>query len=214
MPCEMHYGGYPGGTPSIHRKPCLIGRLRRAGFGYRPPAADPSPSAVMKICAALVLASTASSAAAPLDAKPPNFVFVLADDLNWDYKQDRQAIMPTLKKELADGGLYFYNHVAAYPVCGPSRSSMLAGRYAHNTGYVANAAPASVAAWSKIQNDTVGTWMTKAGYYTAFLGKYVNGMECDVPSGWRHWGGLTCPVLHRPGQPVERLGGTYNYMNA
>ena len=43
---------------------------------------------------------------------------VRADDLNWDYKQDRQALMPNLRKQFVEGGLYFHNHVAAYPVCG------------------------------------------------------------------------------------------------
>ena len=145
----------------------------------------------------------------PSSVDQPNFVFVLADDLDFDYKQDRKLIMPTLKRELADGGLQFINHVAAYPVCGPSRSSLLASRFPHNTGYVANGAKASVAHWAKLQNETIGSWFTKAGYYTAFLGKYVNGMECDVPSGWRHWGGLTC--THWNGM---QLGGTYNYYNA
>merc|ERR1711874_785040 len=67
----------------------------------------------------------------------PNFVFVLADDLDFDYKQDRKKVMPTLKRYLSDGGLEFHNHVAVVPVCGPSRSSMLVGRFPHNTGYVA-----------------------------------------------------------------------------
>ena len=90
----------------------------------------------------------------------------------------------------------------------------------------------------------MGSWLTQAGYYTAFLGKYVNSMECDVPSGWRHWGGLTCSNLRTLGlrtkrhwQPMligesidepyhvcgvsyplctggTRLGGTYNYKNS
>ena len=119
----------------------------------------------------------------------------------------RTAVL--LKKMLADGGLQFENHAAVVPVCGPSRSSLLAGRYPHNVGYVANTAAASREAWAKLQDDTIGTWMTKAGYYTAFLGKYVNGLECDIPKGWNHWGGLTC--MKYRGQP---LGGTYNYLNA
>ena len=41
-------------------------------------------------------------------------------------------------------------------------------------------------------NNTVGSWLRQAGYHTAFLGKYVNAMECDVPSGWSYWGSLTC----------------------
>eukprot|EP00730_Choanoeca_flexa_P003259 TRINITY_DN11343_c0_g2_i4.p1 TRINITY_DN11343_c0_g2~~TRINITY_DN11343_c0_g2_i4.p1 ORF type:complete len:385 (+),score=69.95 TRINITY_DN11343_c0_g2_i4:88-1242(+) len=139
----------------------------------------------------------------------PNILFILADDFNFAYKQDRQAIMPTMTKYLAEEGIELHNHQAAVPVCGPSRSSFLAGRYPHNAGYVANGAKASIAAWRRQENNTVGTWLTQSGYYTAFLGKYVNSMECDVPSGWRHWGGLTCSNLN--GAP---LGGTYNYKNS
>lgn len=138
--------------------------------------------------------------------------------------------MPNLHKYLGLGGAEFVNHVVTAPVCGPSRSSLLAGRYPHNTGlccgvglvggaaflfsprilgYVANAAVASVDAWRKQENSTVGTFLTQAGYATAFFGKYVNGMENDVPSGWHHWGGLTGGNIH--GAPV---GGTYNYYNA
>ena len=41
------------------------------------------------------------------------------------------------------------------------------------------------------QNNTVGTWLTAAGYHTAYAGKYVNGMEAHPPSGWNHWGGFS-----------------------
>lgn len=169
-----------------------------------------------------MLAATVTVASAAADSKP-NFVFVLADDLDFDYKQDRKALMPTLDTHLAKGGLEFKNHVAVVPVCGPSRSSMLAGRFPHNTGYVSNQAQASHEAFAAIQNDTLGTWMSKAGYHTAFLGKYVNGLECGlnqgrtgqaIPSGWSHWGGLTCGNNRGPHGIQGALGGTYNYYNA
>ena len=156
-----------------------------------------------------IAASNSIATATASATASPNIFFLLADDLDSDYKQDRKAIMPHLRSYLAEGGLEFVNHAAVYPVCGPSRSSMLAGRFPHNTGYVSNIAKKSTAAWRLLQNDTLGTWMTKAGYYTAFLGKYVNGLECDVPSGWRHWGGLTCTAYRG-----RALGGTYNYGNA
>jgi arylsulfatase A-like enzyme len=146
-----------------------------------------------------------------------------AQDLDFDYKQDRKLIMPNLDRALSKGGIEFRNHVAVVSVCGPSRSSLLAGRFPHNTGYVANARAASMAAWGVLQDETLGTWMTKSGYYTAFLGKYINGMECTVPNGWRHWGGLTCANIKRnvSADGAQRLeeehhpvGGTYNFYNA
>eukprot|EP00756_Hemistasia_phaeocysticola_P050779 Hpha_TRINITY_DN25966_c0_g1::TRINITY_DN25966_c0_g1_i1::g.185369::m.185369 len=124
--------------------------------------------------------------------------------------------MPNLKHYLSDGGLEFVNHVAVVPWCGPSRSSFLAGRFPHNVGYVANGAKESVAAFAKVQNDTIGTWMRKQGYHTSFIGKYVNGLECDVPMGWNTWAGLTCAHM-KPNPYTNRsgaLGGTYNYYNA
>eukprot|EP00730_Choanoeca_flexa_P003257 TRINITY_DN11343_c0_g1_i10.p1 TRINITY_DN11343_c0_g1~~TRINITY_DN11343_c0_g1_i10.p1 ORF type:complete len:299 (+),score=51.60 TRINITY_DN11343_c0_g1_i10:956-1852(+) len=157
----------------------------------------------------IVIFAAALAVAITEAASRPNILFILADDFPYAYKTDWKSIMPTMKQYLADGGAELYNHQVAVPVCGPSRSSFLAGRYPHNVGYVANARKASIKAFTKVENHTIGTWMTKAGYYTAFLGKYVNGMECHVPSGWRHWGGLTCTKYE--GQP---LGGTYNYENS
>ena len=49
-------------------------------------------------------------------------------------------------------------------------------------------------------NDTVGNWLARAGYYTAFLGKHVNNCEWATEQGWSHWGGLinTVRVALRP----------------
>ena len=84
------------------------------------------------------------------------------------------------------------------------------GRYPHNVGYVSNGALDSIAAFAKVANNTVGSWLRQAGYHTAFLGKYVNAMECDVPSGWSYWGSLTCTNIPDFGP----AGGTYNYYNS
>ena len=81
---------------------------------------------------ALLVHLVAALAAPPPPASSPNVVVILADDLDFDYKQDRLAIMPHLRA-LREGGAHFFNHVAAFPVCGPSRSSFLAGRLPHNT---------------------------------------------------------------------------------
>ena len=122
-------------------------------------------------------------------AAQPNIVFVLADDLNADWKSDRLAYMPQLQKHFQQGGTEFVNHVAAVPVCGPSRSSLLLGRYPHNTRYLCNDDFGSVKAFTAEHNSTVGAWLRDAGYHTAFLGKYVNSVS-SVPYGWSHWGGF------------------------
>ena len=145
----------------------------------------------------------------------PNFILVLADDLESDFKQDRHAVMPNLKKMLADGGLKFSNHAAVSPLCGPSRAAMLTSLYPHNNGYMYNRDDEATSSFKdKHQDDTIGAWMTKAGYYTAFIGKYLNGMYCEVPRGWNHWGGLTCKHRKNSKGEKERYGGVYSYYNA
>ena len=94
-------------------------------------------------------------------------VYIMADDLNADWKNNRLDYMPNLKKYFSEQGTEFVNHVAAVPVCGPSRSSMLLGRYPHNTGYKMNSDIPSVKAYVAQHNDTVGNWLKQSGYYTA-----------------------------------------------
>ena len=126
----------------------------------------------------------------------PNVWFLMADDLDANWKQDHSAIMPSLTKYWKKGGIEFVNHVAAVPVCGPSRSSLLTARYPHNNGYKMNSDSPSIDTWcgahnpSSNMNHSVGDWLARSGYYTAFLGKTVNSCESWANSGWSHWGGL------------------------
>jgi len=74
--------------------------------------------------------------------------------------------MPTLRTRLRERGASFPNAVVPQPQCGPSRASILQGRYPHNVGYIGNSDARSVAAYRAVENDTVGTWLTSAGYHT------------------------------------------------
>ena len=52
-------------------------------------------------------AAAAAAAAAAATQTRPSFVWILADDLEADWKQDRKEIMPNLKRALSEGGLEF-----------------------------------------------------------------------------------------------------------
>ena len=119
----------------------------------------------------------------PIAADKHNVVWIMADDLDNDWKDDRLSYMPNLRTGFRDAGAFFENHVAAQPVCGPSRSSLLLGRFPHNTGYVSNDDLDSIANYQAKQNNTIGTWLANAGYYTAFHGKYVNSVQPTFPIG-------------------------------
>lgn len=64
-------------------------------------------------------------------SKPPNFLFIMADDQ--DLKLDSLSYMPLTIKHMQDKGMSFVNHFVTTALCCPSRVSLLTGRQAHNT---------------------------------------------------------------------------------
>lgn len=134
--------------------------------------------------------STTSREAQAITTKP-NFVFILADDM----RRDDLAYMPKTRLLLEDEGMSFSNAYVSNPLCCPSRATIMRGQYAHNTGV-----------WDNI-NDTDGGWqgyksnndnnesnnlatsLSKAGYRTGLIGKYLNGYTKTTykPTGWDNW---------------------------
>ena len=79
----------------------------------------------------------------------------------------------------------FYIHT---PICNPSRSELLSGRYFHNIKAV------DVAEWQMHVNESMVNEATfvrdlkeKANYNTGMFGKYMNVMPQDVPPGFDAW---------------------------
>jgi arylsulfatase A-like enzyme len=138
--------------------------------------------------------SAASSSGQSARAKP-NFVFIMADDLDVEAIQH----MYKLKPLMIDQGVTFANSFAATPICCPSRASMLTGRYSHNHGIWGNGRGANTCfeqfQRSGQEGSTVATWLKAAGYKTGLFGKYLNlypggGPNADntyVPPGWDEW---------------------------
>jgi arylsulfatase A-like enzyme len=144
------------------------------------------------VCASIIAVSVTSLAEAQPNAARPNILFILADDLD----VESATHMPKLKSLITDQGTAFTSAFATYPVCCPSRASILTGQYPHNHQILFNTPP--LGGFAKFRDrggeaSTVATWLQAAGYRTALFGKYLNGYPANtpqhVPPGWTVWHG-------------------------
>ncbi len=115
-----------------------------------------------------------------------NIVFVLSDDHRYDFMSfmdEAPAFLETPNMDrMAKQGVHLANAFVSTSLCSPSRASILTGQYMHHHQIVDNQRP-----------EPDGTvffplYMQKAGYQTAFIGKWHMGHEHDDPRpGFDHW---------------------------
>jgi N-acetylglucosamine-6-sulfatase len=101
-------------------------------------------------------------------SRPPNIVFILSDNLRWDFMGCAGhpfVVTPHLDR-LASEGILFSNAFVTTSLCSPSRASFLTGQYAHTHGVRDNLTP-----WVE-ENVTFLEILKEAGYDTAFIGKW------------------------------------------
>jgi arylsulfatase A-like enzyme len=118
------------------------------------------------LVAAIALMSGAAYAA---DASRPNVLFLMSDDLNnmLGCYGDPLAKTPNIDR-LAARGVRFDRAYCSFPLCGPSRNSLLTGLYPNSTGILAN---------SQIFRQTIPSQVSlpqafrQAGYFAARIGK-------------------------------------------
>jgi arylsulfatase A-like enzyme len=162
---------------------CALILVLNAGCSVlRQPAAGPGAPAV-ELQPVVVL---------PIE-KRPNIVFILVDDL--DQLLNTTEYMPNLQRYLVQEGTRLENFVVSAPICCPSRVTFLTGQYIHNHQVYGNQPPQGGFQEffaSGAENSTIATWLQQAGYYTMFLGKYMNGYpdgdnRTYIPPGWDVW---------------------------
>lgn len=118
----------------------------------------------------------------------PNVVVIMTDDMRADDLQ----YMPHTLHLLADQGVTFRQMLSPYPLCCPARAELLSGQFSHNNGVRGNTWPRG--GYYRLDNtNTLPVWLDKAGYQTAFVGKYLNDYgerdPAEIPPGWDYWDG-------------------------
>ena len=94
-----------------------------------------------------VLPSWANGASTPSDQTRPNVLFIAIDDMNdWAGFLDTHPQIQTPNMDsLATQGVSFTNAHVPAPICGPSRTAIMSGRWPTSTGTTAKHRPASAA---------------------------------------------------------------------
>jgi len=146
------------------------------------------------------------------ETRPPNVIFILADDLRWDAMSSMGH--PFLKTPNIDRmraeGVHFANAFVTTALCAPSRASILTGAYAHNHRVIGNEK-------GEIDHDKMPTFprlLKESGYETAFVGKWHMRMSDRPRPGFDYWlsfrgqGVYTDPVLNENGKVVKATGYT------
>lgn len=116
-----------------------------------------------------LLTCLAASSAIGESPKPPNIIFIMADDLGWGdlecYGQQRIRT-PNLDR-LAEEGMRFTQVYAGSTVCAPSRSVLMTGQHTGHTRIRGNARHPLLP-----EDVTAAEMLKTAGYQTGLIGKW------------------------------------------
>jgi arylsulfatase A-like enzyme len=122
------------------------------------------------------------SAVAPIEpvaeaADRPSIVVIYLDDWSplapWLFSDAGRT--PTLAR-FVRRGTWFRNAIASTPMCCPARGNLLTGKYGHRTGMTGG----DMEAWDP--SAALGVQLQGAGYHTAYVGKYLNGLRKHAPT--------------------------------
>ncbi|HET7445536.1 MAG TPA: sulfatase-like hydrolase/transferase [Solirubrobacterales bacterium] len=162
-------------------------------------------ASLLALLCVIGLRAEGASAAATSAKQKPSFVVIQTDDQTLDqlYAEFTPVggatikAMPYTLELIAGKGVTFSRYYVSYPLCCPSRVSLLTGRYAHNHNVRGNVPPEGGYTGFSIRNaysHNIATWLQGAGYRTIHVGKFLNGYGDEpfdngrtVPPGWSAW---------------------------
>ena len=145
----------------------------------------------------LMIAAAVVWTPAPVGAARLNVLFLIADDLNADLGVYGAPVRSPNIDRLAARGVRFERAYAQYPLCSPSRSSLLTGRRPNATGVLANPAagknPMSPHFRERLPDAvTLPQLFRNNGWFSARIGKlYHYGVPNDIGTSslddYRSW---------------------------
>lgn len=127
-----------------------------------------------------VLGAAASGYAAAANQRPPNILYIMADDhASHAISAYGSHINKTPQIDrIASGGMRFNNCFCTNSICTPSRAAILTGQYSHKNGVY------TLDDSLDPKRDNVAKELQQAGYQTAMIGKWH--LKTD-PSGFDYW---------------------------
>lgn len=138
----------------------------------------------------------------------PNIIFIFSDDHATAaisaYKDGRKLLNTPNIDRLATEGMTFNRCLVTNAICGPSRATVLTGKYSHLNGFYNN----ETTPFDGSQ-QTFPKLLQQAGYQTALIGKWH---LISDPTGFDHWeilvnqGQYYNPPMIKDGQKVQYNG--------
>lgn len=159
----------------------------------------PSPAPLVLVLALACSAPDAGSNAALASARPPNIVYILADDLGWAelgcYGQEKIRT-PSIDRMAAEG-MRFTQHYSGAPVCAPARCVLLTGLHTGHA-FIRDNGEIKPEGQRAIPDATVtvAEVLRDAGYATGIFGKWGLGGPGSEGEpnrqGFDRWFGYLC----------------------